>query len=68
MNDRIIIKGFLNRSTETHTYVLPTPQKPIGFDYANRNIVSNEEEIGETSEFDLNVTSLGFMHSRKGKI
>lgn len=68
MKNRIIIRGFFNQSTETHTHTLPTPQRPIGFDYTNRNTVSNDEDMGEISGFDLDVASIGFMESIKRRL
>ena len=62
MEDRIIIKGFYSTDSATHTYNIPTPQKPIGFDYANRNIEVEDET--SVSGFDMDVTNIAFINSK----
>ena len=61
MNDRIIVKGFYSTSSATHTYEIPTPIKPIGFEYANKNFTTLDKDNDESkSVFDLDCAMLGF--------
>jgi len=66
MNDRIIIKGFYNTDSATHTYNIPTPTKPIGFKYSNKDVevfglVDESEDI---SGYELNLVNQSFIDAR----
>ena len=64
MNDRVIIKGFYNQDSATHTYTIPTPKKPIGFEYSNKQVEGNDECSDENNEersvFHLDYAMQGF--------
>ena len=64
MEKRIIIRGFANRTEVVATTTsLPSPIKPIGFEYSNRDICDNE--VGELSGLDMDIAHTSFIYSHK---